>query len=306
MTIYPIVIPTLCRYELFVKCVDSLSKCTLAEQTELVIGLDFPLNKSHEEGWKKIKTYIGAITGFRKLTVFTSDVNLGASKNLHRLIDYVYASYDAVILTEDDNFFSPCFLEFMNNGLNEFRDNPKIISVCGYTAMQYYGVTHDFSAWGVGRWKEKHKGREVEYYYNICHSLKKSYRIFKEYPSLLMMLMVMLKRKERYGDTMRSIDNMMNDTYQLRPALSMVRNLGQDGSGLHSGINPEYLTQQISIEKHFNFSLNAIAIAFKESRKVNKCTFGIGLSRNSFKAVSQLLYYVVKWCIFRTSKKKLS
>lgn len=298
MTIYPVIIPTLCRYELFRKCVDSLLKCNLSEQTELVIGLDFPLNKSHEEGWKKIKTYIDTITGFRKLTVLTSDVNLGASKNSERLKEYVYASYDAVIFTEDDNFFSPCFLEFMNKALNKFRDHPKITSVCGYTPMPYYGVTdnsliltHDAYAWGYGLWSGKGELMKNEYYYKICTSFRNAYRIFMEYPGEFCMLSEMVKRKHRYGDIMRTADNIINDTYQLKPSLSMVRNLGQDGSGLHSGVNPEYLMQPISKENHFEFTPDAISLAFKQIRKCRKSTFKLALSPNKLKALFQIPWW---------------
>lgn len=38
----PVIIPTLCRYEHFKECLESLSRCTWAEKTEVYIGLDYP------------------------------------------------------------------------------------------------------------------------------------------------------------------------------------------------------------------------------------------------------------------------
>ena len=312
MVIYPVIIPTLCRYEHLIKCVRSLSECSLADQTELVIGLDYPLNEKQEPGYIKIKEFIKKITGFKKVTIFTTTKNLGAESNLNRLIEYVYQTYEAVIITEDDNYFSPCFLEFMNTALNKFMDDFRIMSVCGYNAVMYEGVTdnsiiltHDNSAWGIGLWKGKNDPCDLSYYDEICHSFTKSYRLFKEYPALLSMLIVMLKRKERYGDTMRTTCRILDDTYQLRPALSMVRNLGQDGSGLHSGINPELLSQTISNEKHFLIDDAAIKKAFEEKAKTNKYLFRQGLSKSWPKAMCQLILWFWRGLLYNLLAKRI-
>lgn len=62
----PILIPTLNRYKHFRRCVESLSKCTHAEKTELVIGIDYPPVEKYREGWEKISEFITTITGFKK------------------------------------------------------------------------------------------------------------------------------------------------------------------------------------------------------------------------------------------------
>lgn len=52
---YPIVIPTLNRYEHFKKCVESLARNTHADKTELIVGLDYPPSDKYMEGYLKIK-----------------------------------------------------------------------------------------------------------------------------------------------------------------------------------------------------------------------------------------------------------
>lgn len=47
---YPILIPTLDRYEHFKKCIESLAKNTHANKTELVIGLDYPPSEKYMDG----------------------------------------------------------------------------------------------------------------------------------------------------------------------------------------------------------------------------------------------------------------
>ena len=64
MTYYPVIIPTLNRYEHFKNCVESLSNNLYANETELVVGLDYPPSEKYIDGWKKIKDYIPSIKGF--------------------------------------------------------------------------------------------------------------------------------------------------------------------------------------------------------------------------------------------------
>ena len=54
MDIVPVMIVTLCRYEHLVRCIDSLRRNKLAVETELYIGLDYPLKQEHWEGYNKI------------------------------------------------------------------------------------------------------------------------------------------------------------------------------------------------------------------------------------------------------------
>ena len=49
-SMYPILIPTLDRYEHFKKCIESLAKNTHANKTELVIGLDYPPSEKYMDG----------------------------------------------------------------------------------------------------------------------------------------------------------------------------------------------------------------------------------------------------------------
>lgn len=49
----PIYIPTLCRYEHFKQCIESLAQCEGASETEVYVALDYPAKESHLEGYEK-------------------------------------------------------------------------------------------------------------------------------------------------------------------------------------------------------------------------------------------------------------
>ena len=74
----PVIIPTLCRFEHFKRCVESLKRCTGAEYTDVYVGVDYPSQESHWEGYQKICNYVSEVTGFRSFNVILRDRNFGA------------------------------------------------------------------------------------------------------------------------------------------------------------------------------------------------------------------------------------
>ena len=159
----PVLIPTLNRHEHFKRCVESLSKCTHADKTDLFIFLDYPLKDTHWEGYEHIKAYLPDIKGFKKVTVVEREKNYGAVDNFFKSIEYLFERHDRLIFSEDDNVFAPDFLSFVNNGLDVYKKREDIFSVSGYQYPIAMPGNYDkdvyiwqgFSAWGVGIWKNK-------------------------------------------------------------------------------------------------------------------------------------------------------
>lgn len=261
MTYYPVVIPTLNRYEHLKRCVESLSRNTHAEQTELIIGLDYPPSEKYLKGYLKIKEFVLTITGFKKVTVLERTENYGAERNIKELFEYVFNSYDAIIFTEDDNEFSPCFLDFINKALEKYKNDPRISSVHGYSNIQDYNLSnsnilfsHSGGVWGVGQWKSKLNLLDIDanYAVDILKSLPKSKAIFDYSPYNFFMLVAMLEKGELWGDVIMCCKNVLNGWFQVKPRISMVRNWGQDGSGLHCGINNSFEKQEIQTASVFD------------------------------------------------------
>ncbi len=270
MTYYPVLIPTLNRYEHFKACVESLQQCTYANKTELVVGLDYPPADRYRDGYEKIKAFLPTIKGFAKVTVFEREHNYGAIKNWYALADYCLERYDAFIATEDDNIFSPCYLDYMNQAFERFRDDSSIVSVSGYshpaslgtsTKSAYLSYTH--SAWGEGYWK--HKYRQVErtieddaFFHRIVRTKGLAMRVASIYPRGYWSLLDILKSGGRdfWGDLKWALYNITTGHFQLQPAVSLVRNMGCDGSGLHCDVDQTFSQQTISSDTTFNMTTN--------------------------------------------------
>lgn len=304
MTYYPVIIPTLNRYEHFKRCVDSLARNTHADKTELVIGLDYPPSKKYEKGYMKIKEYIPSIVGFKKVTVFERRENYGAGRNFRELKKYAFERYDAVIFTEDDNEFSPCFLDFMDKAFEKYKGDDRISCICGYNDESQYDVS-DYNiifipsggAWGMGQWKSKWYMLNFDDHYaeNTLKSWKKSWKIFRMVPGVLRMLIAMEQKKSMWGDVVYCCRNILEDRYQVRPRISMVRNWGHDGSGLHCNNDERFKNQPIQATATFNIDNVPVGINKTLARK----RYYHHLSPNRFKAYLQITHIAINYIIYR-------
>ena len=134
----PVIIPTLNRYEHFKRCLESLEECTGAKMTNVYVALDFPPSEKYIEGWKKIDAYLvekEQSNGFNKLFIIRREQNCGIGhdkSNFSLLRSYVMSLYDRYIVTEDDNVFSPNFLDYINKGLELYKDDMRVLQVCAY------------------------------------------------------------------------------------------------------------------------------------------------------------------------------
>lgn len=243
----PVIIPTLCRYEHFKRCIESLSRCTGAEHTEVYVGLDYPAKEAHWNGYNKIKTYLEENKdnlGFKKLVVIKREYNHGFGKqgNYAKLRNLVFEKYDRMISSEDDNEFSPNFLDYMNKGLEMFKDNDGIFSICGFShdydlgEYQYnYYVNYGVCAWGIGLWKDKYLAYMNFRTANPPRTLllsTKLYKVFRNDLKAINALLIMNRKRVSWGDYYISIFCNLNGLHSIFPTVRKVRNWGFDGSGV--------------------------------------------------------------------------
>jgi len=245
----PILIPTLNRFEHFQNCVESLSICTEATSTDLFIALDYPKTENHCAGYRKIRDYIKVIRGFKTVTIIERNINYGPERNLFEAITEIFNNYDRLILSEDDNIFSPDFLHFINYGLDVYKDRQDIFSVSGYnypiepvsSGIEPAYLWTGFSAWGVGIWKNKWNqldfSREnvMNKVGQFLANLNKVRKLNKVANHYIPGLVNMLKKGKVHADGFICMHLFLKNMYSVFPYESRVRNMGNDGSGINCG-----------------------------------------------------------------------
>lgn len=303
-TYAPVVIPTLCRYDHFKTCVESLSKCKWADRTDVFIGLDYPAKESHWDGYVKIRDYLYANKerlGFKSLTVIERDHNygLGPHGNIRQLKNHVLEHFDRLIFSEDDNVFSPNFLVFMNKGLELFKNDESVLALNGYRHFYqvkketntFFRQNVDFSAWGYGIWKDRQNTiySLCDEYFKKHFSLRSMWRLRLENGNnrALNFANYALRAPASMSDSPLSVYAWLEGKDIIMPAsVSLVRNVGWDDSGEHSLNNDTlkkiHMNQPISDDFEFDFVGNGF-----ECYEANKKIF----RNNSYAKISNFTFF---------------
>lgn len=258
MTYAPVLISVYNRLWHFQQCIESLAKNPEAFFTDLYIAIDAPFQECDIESVGKVFSYAKDITGFKNVTVFMRERNLGPRENILQAINFVFARYDRMILSEDDNYFSPDFLDFINRGLDEYENRDDILAVCGYNypvqipesyQKDVYAWT-GFSAWGYGILKNKWEqiDREPSCIAEFLKDKKNIRKLDKIAGIYYPHLQSIVATGRFTGDTIICYHLFMHSQYCVFPVVSRVRNLGHDGTGEHCGVDTKniYSGQVIS------------------------------------------------------------
>lgn len=269
----PVIIPTLNRYEHLKRCIESLKNNSLARYTDLYISVDYPPAEKYLEGYQKVVDYVqGGIDGFRDVHIYFQKSNLGPSRNEVFLWQEAGKMFDTYIFTEDDNVFSPCCLSYINQCLKKYEGDNHVYAICGYSyPINWREDTNTivkcdclFPAWGYATWIYKQKKmmqlskQDIQQYMkhpgNVWKLYKRNRHLFIEAVHIARnnhYLALDEQKNLKYIDCVIGIYMIMKDMYALIPTLSMVRNMGSDGSGLNCAKIEE--SNKITV-KEYNFS----------------------------------------------------
>ena len=274
----PILIPTLCRHEHFIRCVESLKKNTWAKYTDVYIALDYPAKESHWEGYSKISEYLeGDFSEFANFYVIKREHNYGSGRNMRELREQVFEKYDAFIRTDDDCEFSPNFIEYMDRCLVLSKNDDRIIGVTGYSYPLDWKIAENanvfsnslvFPMWGTGFWKKKYKHLEAEIQSGCVFKYLESGNRIPEMTQARFVDFVhaVLDFSDqswmwRVTDVTLGVYMQLFDKQIISPRLSLVRNHGFDGSGEYcaeikvrrgiTALDYNYFGQVIDIDTSF-------------------------------------------------------
>lgn len=271
----PIMIPTLCRSEHFIRCIESLKKNSWAKYTDVYIALDYPSKESHRDGYKKICKYLeGEFKEFRQFNVIKRPYNYGSVKNSRDLRNKLLMKYDRFIRTDDDCEFSENFLEFMDKCLEKYEDDESVLGVTGYSYPIKWDISPEcnafknmivFPVWGTGFWKRSFKELEDNLMNGFINEFVQKNGLHRKQMTDARYLECLC---EAYGYDKGSLLNNVSDVacgcylqlknkYIISPKKSMVRNYGFDGSGVYCQ-NTKNNSEDINNATEYNYIYQSI------------------------------------------------
>lgn len=249
----PILISVYNRLKHLQGCIDSLKENELAKDTDLFVVSDGAHQPALEETISQIRSYVRTVDGFKSVTLFAWENNMGGAASVRRARMEIFASNDRLIFMEDDNIVSPLFLGYMNVALEKYQSDPSVFGVCGFNVNVPIpdGYPYDFyfmnyiSANGWGTWRDKYLPFLENY--TLPDFGSKSFKLYSRHlEKSANNLQRMVKQGADWGDAKVTHYLFQQKMVCLFPCKSLVYNTGWDGSGEHCGKDESYLNLEIN------------------------------------------------------------
>ena len=225
------------------RCVEALLKNSLATESELFIYSDDAKNDTQQAAVNEVRYYIHNIRGFKQITIIQRDENWGLARNIIDGVTTQVNRYGKVIVLEDDLVVTPHFLQFMNDALETYKDEPKVghIQACDFTQDPTLPDTFLIKwtgSWGWATWDRawKHFNPNGQELLQELEERKLTYTFdFNGKYGYTRMLRRQIAGKNNSWAIRWNASLFLKGILSLNVGRSLVQNEGFDGSGTHCG-----------------------------------------------------------------------
>lgn len=136
----------------------SLLQNAEAKESELYVFSDAARKTAEEDAVSQVRKIVHGTTGFKQIHVIERTENWGLARNVIDGVSTIVNQYGRVIVLEDDLVVSPYFLQFMNEALDAYADEPRVghIQACDFTqdtALPATFLIQWTGSWGWATWQ---------------------------------------------------------------------------------------------------------------------------------------------------------
>jgi len=225
------------------RTVEALQGNVLAGKSDLFIFSDAPKNPEDDDLVHDVREYIKTINGFNTVTIIEKEKNEGLAKSIIEGVSRLTNECGRVIVLEDDLITSPYFLSFMNDALNQYQFEDKVMHISGYmlpidhTGLPETIFLHTLSSWGWATWDRAWKFFTKDPGKLINEFSRNKIRRFNMEGAHDFWVQVVLNERGLIDTwaifwyaTVFKLGGLC-----LYPSISLVNNIGHDGTGEHCG-----------------------------------------------------------------------
>ncbi len=244
----PIILFVYNRLDHTKRTINSLLKNSLAIKSDLIIYADGPKNENDLIKVTEVQEYVKTIEGFKSITINTNSINKGLANSIVYGVSETLNKYESCIVFEDDLECSPTILNYFNDALNRYKENEKVMHIGAYMyPINAINLPETFffrvaTSWGWATWKRAWNHFEPDisvlekeftddkiklFSFNGSMNFWKQFQEFK------------LGKNNSWAIRWYA-SIFLRGGLALHPAQSLVHNIGNDGSGVHSRTTNEY------------------------------------------------------------------
>jgi len=233
------------------RTIDALRQNKLANESELIIFSDAPKSEVQAVAVREVRKYIREIEGFKSVAIVEREANLGLARSIIDGVTTIVNNYGRIIVLEDDMVTSPYFLTYMNEALEKYTNDERVVSIHGYAYPVKEPLPEAFflpgaNCWGWATWQRGWALFNGDGQY-LLDELKhrKLIRAFDfngAYP-YSKMLKGQIKGKNDSWAVRWYASVFLAGKLTLYPGRSLVHNIGFDGSGKHCDATEVWATE---------------------------------------------------------------
>ena len=243
MSYAPILLFVYNRPEHTRRCIESLIKNSLASESNLFIYADGGKDSTQQEAVNEVRNYIRSIQGFKQITLMERSENWGLARNIINGVTTQVNRYGKVIVLEDDLVVAPYFLQFMNDALEVYKNEPRVghIQACDFTQDASLPATFLIKwtgSWGWATWDRawKHFNPNGNELLQELEERKLTHVFdFNGKYGFTRMLRRQIEGKNNSWAIRWNASLFLKDILSLNVGRSLVQNEGFDGSGTNCG-----------------------------------------------------------------------
>lgn len=247
----PIVLTCFNRPYHTLKTLEALSKNPEALHSELFIFIDGPRNDKEKHLVDAVEQIVISFKDyFKSQNIERSPKNLSCDVGLRLAVTKILSKYEDIIILEDDDMPSEFFLAYMNNALKKYKLVKNIWHINGFNypinskSKTDCFFTRLMCTWGWATWRDRWNKF-------INDPLSQDYLYIKSRFDKKMIKAIDFGIKNGFFWYLidANISGQINNSYEicwytyiflnkglcLTPKVSLINNIGLDGSGLHCG-----------------------------------------------------------------------
>jgi hypothetical protein len=227
------------------RTVSALKRNLLAQDSDLFIFSDAANSPETARSVAAVREYVRTIDGFKSVKIAEQKENRGLAASIISGVTSICSERGRVIVMEDDLVTSPFFLQYMNYALDCYAEETRVAAISGFhppfnIPLPETFFLQDAECWGWATWQRawtmfNPDGRQ------LLSELtrKRLLRTFDQdgtYPYVRMLEDQIAGRVSSWAIRWRA-SVILGEKLSLYPRHSMVRNIGFDGSGVHSEVS---------------------------------------------------------------------
>ena len=258
--------------------IEALQKNFLAKESNLFIFSDGAKNEGDIDSVQEVRTYLKTIDGFKSVNIEEKTKNHGLANSIIAGVTKIVNKFGKIIVLEDDLVTSKYFLQYMNDGLDFYEKEKRVISIHGYIYPLKQKLNSNFfikgaDCWGWATWKRGWDLFNKDGKYLLTQlenkNLTKEFDFDNTYPYTKMLENQIAGKNNSWAIRWYASAFLAN-TLTLYPKESLVANIGFDDSGSHcsqtSNFNVNLCNERVIIN-------NNIIIESKQARLLIKKFF---------------------------------